>query len=171
MRAAQAHYGAADTAARVEAMDVQDERLSGREKQFIEACDSFYMATVNEDGWPYLQYRGGPTGFLKVIDEETLAYADFGGNRQYISTGNLRHDDRAAIFLMDYPHRARLKLMLRTQVFDADERPDLLEQVRDPVYKARIERVVQFKLEAFDWNCPQHITPRFTQAELSEMQD
>ncbi|MFT7679457.1 MAG: putative pyridoxine 5'-phosphate oxidase superfamily flavin-nucleotide-binding protein [Planctomycetota bacterium] len=171
VRAAQADHGAAEVAARVEAMQVQDDRFSENEKLFIRARDSFYMASVNEDGWPYIQHRGGPLGFLKVTGDRSLAFADFSGNRQYISTGNIRHDDRVALFLMDYPNRTRLKLMLRSEILDAAEHPDLLELVQDSSYKARIERIVQFKLEAFDWNCPQHITPRFTEQEWSERQD
>jgi hypothetical protein len=166
---AQRHYGSRSTAAKVEAWDLDDEHLSADEVRFIAARDSFYMATVNEDGWPYLQFRGGPPGFLRALDERTLGYADFRGNRQYISMGNLRADDRVSLFFMDYPGRRRLKLMARTEVFDADERPDLVERLADPTYKARVERVILFHVVAFDWNCPQHITPRFTQRELDEL--
>jgi predicted pyridoxine 5'-phosphate oxidase superfamily flavin-nucleotide-binding protein len=167
---AQAHYGSRETAAKVEAWDVDDERLSAREARFVSARDSFFMATVNENGWPYLQFRGGPPGFLQVLDEKTLGYADFRGNRQYISTGNLRKDDRVALFFMDYPNRQRLKLMARTEVFDAEDRPDLVERLEASGYGARIERVVVFHVVAFDWNCPQHITPRFTEEELALLQ-
>ena len=166
VRKAQEHYGSREVAAEVEAWDVTDDRLSEREASFIAERDSFYMASVNQDGWPYVQYRGGPKGFLKVLDETTLAYADFRGNRQYISTGNLRADDRTALFFMDYPRRQRLKLMARAEIVDAADRPDLVEEVADPSYRARVERVVVFHVVAFDWNCPQHITPRFTIEEL-----
>ena len=166
VRKAQEHYGSREVAAKVEAWDVTDDRLSEREASFIAERDSFYMASVNQDGWPYVQYRGGPKGFLKVLDETTLAYADFRGNRQYISTGNLRADDRTALFFMDYPRRQRLKLMARAEIVDAADRPDLVEEVADPSYRARVERVVVFHVVAFDWNCPQHITPRFTIEEL-----
>ncbi len=164
---AQADFGS-QAASRMAGWDLDDEHLTAEEAQFIAARDSFYMATVNEDDWPYLQFRGGPPGFLKVLDERTLAYADFCGNQQYISTGNLRKNDRVALFFMDYPNRRRLKLIARTEVFNATARPDLLEQVRDPSYRARIERVVLFHVVAFDWNCPQHITPRFSEKEWSD---
>ena len=167
VKAAQEHNGARATGEKVEAWDIDDEHLSDTETAFLAERDSFYMATVNEDGWPYVQFRGGPKGFLKVLDEKTLGYADFRGNRQYISTGNLRANDRVALFFMDYPHQRRLKLLAHTEVFDASERPDLLPALEDPDYRARIERVVLFHVVAFDWNCPQHITPRFT---LEEMQ-
>ena len=167
----QTHYGSRETAAKVEAWEVDDEHLTMREAGFIAERDGFYMATVNSDGWPYLQFRGGPTGFLKVLDDQTLAYADFRGNRQYISMGNLRTDERTALFFMDYAGRQRLKVMARSEVADAAERPDLLEQVTDPSYKARIERVVVFHVVAFDWNCPQHITPRFTEDEFAALRE
>ena len=167
VKEAQAHFGSRATAAKVAAWEIDDEHLSNDDATFISERDSFYMATVNEDGWPYVQFRGGPRGFLKVLDDRTLAYADFRGNKQYISTGNLRHDDRVSLFFMDYPNRRRLKLMARTEVFDAVDRSDLLAQLEDQDYAARIERVVLFHVVAFDWNCPQHITPRFTEEELA----
>ena len=167
VKQAQEHYGSRQTAAKVEAWDVDDEHLSAEERGFIAERDGFYMATVGEGGWPYVQFRGGPKGFLKVLDDTTLAFADFRGNRQYISTGNLRHDDRVALFLMDYPNRRRLKLLAHTEIVDAEDRPDLLQRLEDPDYRARIERLVLFRVVAFDWNCPQHITPRFTEAELA----
>jgi hypothetical protein len=167
---AQTHFGARQAAAKVEAWDMDDEHLSDEEASFIAERDSFYMATVNEDGWPYLQFRGGPKGFLKVLDDQTLGYADFRGNRQYISTGNLRQNDRVSLFFMDYVNRRRLKLMAHTEVFDVADRPDLLPLLEDPSYAARIERIVLFRVVAFDWNCPQHITPRITAEELAERQ-
>jgi len=167
----QTDYGSRATAAKVEAWEIDDEHLSERESEFIAQRDGFYMATVNEDGWPYMQFRGGPEGFLKVLDASTLAFADFRGNKQYVSMGNLRHDDRVALFFMDYPGRQRLKMMARTEVFDAAERPDLLAQVKDPDYSARVERVVLLHVVAFDWNCPQHITPRFTEQEFAAAKD
>ena len=164
VKAAQEHYGARSSAAKVESWSIEDQRLSAIESDFIEQRDSFYMATVNEAGWPYVQHRGGPPGFLKVIDDQTFGFADFRGNRQYISAGNLRHDDRAALFLMDYAHRRRLKLMVRSESFDVDKRPDLADLIV-PEYGALTERYVLFHVVAFDWNCPQHITPRLTEAE------
>ena len=167
VKATQEHYGVRAQAAKVERWDVDDQRLSDRERAFISQRDGFYMATVNEDGWPYVQFRGGPTGFLRVLDETQLGYADFRGNLQYISMGNLRADDRVSLFFMDYPNRSRLKMMARTEVFDATERPELASKLALPDHDARIERVVLFHVVAFDWNCPQHITPRFTEEELA----
>lgn len=143
-------------------------RFTDSETAFIAARDSFYMATVSETGWPYVQHRGGPSGFLKVVDEQTLAFADYRGNRQYISTGNLAADGRACLFLVDYPHRARLKIYARAETLGLDEDPALTALVTMPNYKAKLERIFRLRLEAFDWNCPQHITPRFTEAEIAQ---
>lgn len=143
------------------------DRFTEAEAQFIGSRDSFYMATVSETGWPYVQHRGGPAGFLKLVDDRTLAVADYRGNRQYISTGNLGTNDRACLFLMDYPRRARLKIYARAEVVQLEDDPSLVELVTVPGYKARLERMFRFRLEAFDWNCAQHITPRFTERELA----
>ena len=141
-------------------------RFTENERAFIAQRDSFYMATVSETGWPYIQHRGGPEGFLKVIDETTLAFADYRGNRQYISVGNLTADDRAALILMDYAGRARLKIYAHVEAAPLDEDPDLATQTATPGYKGKPERLMKLHLEAFDWNCPQHITPRFTGGEI-----
>ena len=140
--------------------------LGKQEANFIHARDSFYMATVNEAGWPYLQFRGGTAGFIKVINDKTLGYADFRGNTQYISMGNLTKNDRVALFFMDYPNRTRLKLLGRARFEDASDNPELVARLEMPNYRARVERAVIITIEAFDWNCPQHITPRFSQEEL-----
>jgi predicted pyridoxine 5'-phosphate oxidase superfamily flavin-nucleotide-binding protein len=142
------------------------DRITEHEASFIGARDSFYIATVSEGGWPYVQHRGGPAGFLKVIDEHTLAFADYRGNRQYISVGNVAANDRACLFLMDYAHRARMKIYVRVEALAVDADPALTAQVTVPGYKAKIERVFRLRLEAFDWNCSQHITPRFTEEEV-----
>jgi predicted pyridoxine 5'-phosphate oxidase superfamily flavin-nucleotide-binding protein len=170
VKARQEHQGVRETARRMEEAPVEDTRLSEREAGFIAQRDSFYMATVLQNGWPYLQHRGGPKGFLKVIDDQTLAFADFRGNLQYVSTGSVQRDDRVALFFMDYPNKQRLKLMAHAEVIDADDDPDLVAAVEDPDYRARIERVVVLKVEAFDWNCPQHITPRFTADEIHALE-
>ncbi len=146
----------------------QFDRFTLDEAAFIARRDSFYMATVSETGWPYIQHRGGPPGFLKVVDDNTLAFADYRGNRQYISVGNLGADERAALILMDYTHRARLKILAHVEVVPLDAEPDLTALVAAPGYKARPERILRLHLDAFDWNCPQHITPRFTEAEVAE---
>ncbi len=141
--------------------------LTAREMPFIESRDGFYMATVGENGWPYVQFRGGPKGFLKVVDNTTLGYADFRGNMQYISVGNLNATRKAALFLMDYPTQRRLKIWAETEVLDADQNPELRQKLIMPDYKARVERIIVFQVQAYDWNCPQHITPRYTTEEFS----
>ncbi len=143
------------------------DRFTDHERAFISARDSFYIATVGETGWPYVQHRGGPPGFLKVVDETTLAFGDYRGNRQYISTGNLAANDRACLFLVDYPHRARLKIYAHVVEVALDADPALTALVAMPGSKAKVERIFRMSLSAFDWNCPQHITPRFTEAELA----
>jgi predicted pyridoxine 5'-phosphate oxidase superfamily flavin-nucleotide-binding protein len=144
------------------------DRFGPDEAAFIGARDSFYMATVGETGWPYVQHRGGKPGFLKVLDEKTLAFPDYRGNVQYLTVGNLSSDDRVALILVDYPHRARMKVLARAEIASVQERPDLASRVVDPDDKARVERIVMLHLVTFDWNCPQHITPRYTEAEINE---
>jgi predicted pyridoxine 5'-phosphate oxidase superfamily flavin-nucleotide-binding protein len=145
---------------------LRNDRLGPAEQQFINGRDGIYLASVSETGWPYVQFRGGPAGFLRVIDDTTLGYADFRGNRQYLTVGNVQLNDRVSLFLMDYAHQRRLKIMGRMRVIDVQDDPALAEQLAVPGYAGRVERAVLIKVEAFDWNCPQHITPRFTQAEL-----
>ncbi len=132
---------------------------------FLAERDSFYLATASAEGRPYIQHRGGPKGFLKVLDDKRLAFADFGGNRQYISAGNLSENDRASIFLMDYPNRRRIKLWGRARVVEDD--PELLERLLTPGYGAKPERAIVFEVEAWDVNCPQHITPRYTEDQIA----
>ena len=141
------------------------DRFTPNEAAFIAARDSFYVATVSESGWPYVQHRGGPRGFLKVVDEKTMAFADYRGNRQYISVGNLDANSRAALILVDYAARARLKIYAHVEAVPIDN--DLAALVTEPDYRAKPERVFVLRLAAFDWNCPQHITPRFTEAEVA----
>lgn len=144
------------------------DRFTPNEAAFIAERDSFYMATVSETLWPYVQHRGGARGFLKLLDETTLAFADYRGNRQYISTGNLLTNDRACLFLMDYPRRARLKIYVRVEVIALDADEALTKLVHDAEYRAKPERIYKLHLQNFDWNCSQHITPRFTEAEVTE---
>ena len=146
--------------------DAYGRLLGPQEAAFLDERDSFYLASVSETGWPYVQHRGGPAGFLKVLDEKTLGWADFAGNRQYISMGNVAMDDRVALIVMDYARRGRIKIMGRLTVHEAKDRPDLREVLAVPGYRARIERIVLVAVEAFDWNCPQHIQPRFSAAEI-----
>lgn len=168
VRAQQEKYGSRRSYARME-KTVRGTELSEAEAEFIAARDGFYMATVGETGYPYVQFRGGPQGFLKVLDAKTLAYADFRGNRQYISVGNLNGNDRAALILMDYAQPRRLKIYARIEVIEAKDAPALIAQLQAPEYEAEIERAMILHVEAFDWNCPQHITPRFTLAEVREL--
>ena len=132
---------------------------------FLAQRDSFYLATASAEGQPYIQHRGGPKGFLKVLDERTLAFADFAGNRQYISAGNLSENDRAQIFLMDYANRQRIKIWGRARVVEDD--PALLARLADPEYKGRPERAIVFEIAAWDVNCPQHITRRYTEDQVA----
>lgn len=168
VRAAQEANGSRSTYASMEGATGPD-RLGPREIGFIAERDSFYFASVTETGWPYVQHRGGPPGFVKRLDERTLAFADFRGNRQYVSLGNASAADRVALFFMDYPNRARLKLLGHMRAVDIDAHPELGATLKDPEYKARIERAFVITVEAYDWNCPQHITPRYTLAELEPM--
>ncbi len=169
VKAAQEHYGTRRNYARFEGGEPDFHGLTDAENDFIEARDGFYMATVGENGQPYIQFRGGPKGFLKVLDDRTLGYADFRGNLQYISVGNLGANDRAALFLMDYANQARLKILARVDVKDAKDAPDLIEKLTMPDYKAKVERAMILHVEAFGWNCPQHITPRYTIDEVRAM--
>jgi predicted pyridoxine 5'-phosphate oxidase superfamily flavin-nucleotide-binding protein len=143
--------------------------LGPAETEFLTTRDSFYWATTGETGWPYIQHRGGPRGFLKVIDDHTLALGDFRGNKQYISTGNLLTDSRVAMIMVDYPEQARLKILGRVDIKEGDAAREWMERVRVPGYKATIERVFVIHIEAFDWNCPQHITPRYTAEEIQSV--
>ena len=141
--------------------------LGEEETQFLHDADTVFLATVNADGWPYVQHRGGPRGFLRVLSPARIAFADYRGNRQFVSAGNVASDDRAALIVMDYAHRRRLKLFGRLHFEPVDSAaPALLAAVHQPDYRARIERVATITVEAFDWNCPQHIRPRFTADEV-----
>lgn len=142
--------------------------LSEQEGQFIESRDSFYMASVSETLWPYVQHRGGPKGFMRVLDSSTIGFADFSGNRQYVSLGNFRLNDRVALFFMDYASRRRLKLMGRIQLVPETDW-ETLAKLEVTGYRARVERGFLIRVEAFDWNCPQHITPRYTEAEIGQV--
>ena len=142
--------------------------LTWKEKGFVARRDGFYLASVGENGWPYLQFRGGPPGFLRVLEDNVLAFADFRGNGQFISAGNFDATGKAVLFLMDYAKRERLKIWARAVVLRASDHPDLLAKVALPDYDATVQRIFKFTVEAFDWNCPQHITQRYTLAEVKE---
>ena len=167
LKNAQTLYGSREANQGFEHAEDARNDLTEREAEFIAARDSFYQATVSETGWPYVQHRGGLTGFLQVLDANTIGYADFRGNRQYVSVGNLAANDKISLILMDYANRRRLKIWGRVQIVHADENPELIAKLENPAYRARVERAVVIKVEAWDWNCPQHITQRFTQADIN----
>jgi len=164
----QEQHGSRRQYERLECTAAAQPRLGPDEAAFLAERDSFYWATTGETGWPYVQHRGGPKGFLKVVDEHTLALADFRGNKQYVSTGNLLTDNRVAMILVDYPQQARLKILGRVEVLEGEAARDWIPRVRVPGYKATIERVFVVHVEAFDWNCPQHITPRYTAEQVQD---
>ena len=171
VKAARARYGSVAQYARVDGTadpegEPRYDRLGPAEQDFIMGRDGFYLASISETGWPYVQYRGGPPGFLRVLDEHTLGYAEFRGNRQYITAGNVAGSDRVSLFLMDYAHQRRLKLFGHLRLTEAEADPALVARLAMPGYEATIERAALIQIEAFDWNCPQHITPRFTEAEI-----
>jgi predicted pyridoxine 5'-phosphate oxidase superfamily flavin-nucleotide-binding protein len=166
----QQQHGSRDAYRRVEQSSEPGDRLGEMERAFIRERDGFYMATVMETGWPYIQYRGGESGFLRVMDDRTIGFADLRGNKQYISMGNLQHDDRVALFLMDYARQSRLKILGRAEVHENDTQAKSLKaQLTVPSEKTPTERAVVIHVEAFDWNCPQHITPRYTERELGQI--
>jgi predicted pyridoxine 5'-phosphate oxidase superfamily flavin-nucleotide-binding protein len=166
----QEQHGSRKLYERVEHSSDLGDRLGPFEQDFIKGLDGFYLASVTETGWPYIQYRGGSKGFLRILDERTIGFADLRGNKQYISLGNMQHDNRVALFLMDYPRQARLKILGRVEVHEGDaEAKALIEKLRDPEERTPVERALIIHVEAFDWNCPQHITPRYTEEELSEI--
>ena len=166
----QVKHGSRGAYERVENSFIPGSRLGVDEQTMIRTRDSFYMASVSETGWPYIQHRGGPKGFLRVLDDQTIGFADLRGNKQYISLGNLQHDDRVALFLMDYPSQSRLKILGHVEIHEDDATArELLETLRMSEEKTPAERAVLIRVEAFDWNCQQHITPRYTQEQLSEI--
>lgn len=167
VKAAQARNGAAELWTDFKGNRAFD-RFTDGEFAFIAERDSFYMATVSETGWPYVQHRGGPHGFLRMIDDRTLAFADFAGNRQYISLGNLGGDARVSLILMDYANRRRLKIFAHAEVKSLTDDPDLAAKIATPGYRGKAERAFVLHLDAFDWNCPQHITQRFDATDVAE---
>jgi predicted pyridoxine 5'-phosphate oxidase superfamily flavin-nucleotide-binding protein len=168
VRLMQERHGSRAQYARLQENGSPNDTLGPQEAAFLARADGFYLSTVSETGWPYVQHRGGPAGFLKVLSPTRIAFADFRGNVQYVSAGNALHDDRVAMIVMDYANRRRLKLLGHlTFVAVSDADPDLVSAVELPGYRARIERVALIDVVAFDWNCPQHITVRFTEAQLA----
>jgi predicted pyridoxine 5'-phosphate oxidase superfamily flavin-nucleotide-binding protein len=168
VRKMQEDYGTRALYEKFEARASPQSILTTREKEFVAHRDAFYLASVGENGWPYLQFRGGPPGFLRVLNGNVLAFADFRGNGQFISAGNFDATGKSVLFLMDYARRKRLKIWAEAVVLRASDHPDILAQVALPDYDASVERIFKFTVEAFDWNCPQHITQRYTLAEVKE---
>lgn len=160
----QERFGSRAAYARMAREGRAGDALGPMEREFVGFRDSFYMATVTPDGWPYVQHRGGPKGFLRVLDDRTLAFADFAGNAQYITAGNLETNDRVSLFLMDYPNQARLKVIGHARIVEGDAALETKVAVQG--YPARTQRVIVLDVVGFDWNCSQHITPRWTEAEV-----
>jgi predicted pyridoxine 5'-phosphate oxidase superfamily flavin-nucleotide-binding protein len=169
VKAAQTRYGSRESNLRFDLSNDPGNELGSQEIAFVESRDSFYMATISENGWPYVQHRGGPAGFIRVLDKRTIAFADFKGNRQYISVGNLNANDRVSLILMDYANRRRLKLWGIAHIIHEQEEPELLADLALANYRARVERGIIIQIEAAEWNCPQHITPRYSEAEVDEL--
>jgi predicted pyridoxine 5'-phosphate oxidase superfamily flavin-nucleotide-binding protein len=167
VKAAQERMGSRGAYARLERGGIESDELGADERAFLSERDSFYMATVGESGWPYIQHRGGPKGFVQVLDPRTIAFADLRGNRQYISVGNVAGDDRVALIFVDYPNRARLKVLARARIVTRADDPETFARVAARFGSA--ERVFVLSVEGLDWNCPQHITPRFTEDEAREI--
>lgn len=167
IKAEQIAHGSRELYARSEgAPDVPDP-ITEIEAAFISDRDSFYLSTVGETGWPYLQHRGGPRGFVKILNENALGMADFRGNRQYISVGNLQSDDRASLFFMDYANKRRLKALAHVKRVDLGEGSDLADKLALPNYRVKVEHALIFTIAAFEWNCPAHITPRYSEAQIA----
>jgi len=163
----QSEHGSRRQYERMETALAGQNKLGPDEQQFISLRDSFYMASVSETGWPYIQHRGGPPGFVHILRPDLIGFADLRGNKQYISLGNLKHDDRVALFFMDYPNQTRLKILGHAEIHEHDDlAPMLLEQLRTTEPNAVVERAILIHVSGFNWNCPQHITPRYTLAEL-----
>ncbi len=167
VKALQQKYGSRTSYERMEKRQVID-GLSENEVNFIRERDSFYMATIGENGFPYIQHRGGPKGFLKVIDLNTIGFIDFTGNKQYISVGNLATNKNTSLILMDYAAQARLKIYARVEIVALNAKPEWTNLFTLENYAARPERILVLYIEAYDWNCPQHITPRYTAQEVEE---
>lgn len=168
IKSIQDKLGSRETYERVEKMSYVD-GLTPIEAEFVSQMDSFYMASSGENGFPYIQHRGGPKGFIKVIDPQTIGIVDFTGNRQYISVGNITINPKVSLILVSYPFRARLKMYAEAEIVEIKDRPDLFELLKPTDYKFKPERLLLFHIKAYDWNCPQHITPKYTKDEIEEL--
>lgn len=164
-KALQEEFGSRDIYERAEKHNVVT-GLTHNEIVFIGNQDHFYMASIGENGYPYIQHRGGPKGFIKPLDDQTLAFVDFSGNKQYVSAGNIETNPNVALIMISYPHRARLKIYAKAQIVKLAEDRELFARIDPPDYKHRAERIFKLVVQAYDWNCPQHITPRYTIEEI-----
>jgi len=169
VKAVQARYGSRNAYAKFDLDDNNRDYLSDFEARFLAERDSFYLGSVSENGWPYIQHRGGPKGFIKMLDNKTIGFADFRGNKQYISVGNLSADNRVFLFFMDYPNRKRLKIWARAKIVYEEEDAKLIARLALPAYPAKVEQGIIMTIEALDWNCPQHITPRYSKADVEQL--
>jgi len=168
VKAAQAQRGSRESYARFEGSGPENDSVTPEIEAFIAQLDGFYLGTLGSNGYPYIQFRGGYPGFLKVLDSKTLGFADFRGNAQYVTVGNLSENDKAFLFLMDYRHRQRFKIWGRASVVEGDRQ--LMERLRVPADDSEPERAILFHLEAWNWNCPQHIPLRYSEAEVRALQ-
>lgn len=168
VKAAQAQRGSRETYARFEKSGPENDSVTPEIEAFITQLDGFYLGTISSNGYPYIQFRGGYPGFLKVLDTKTLGYADFRGNAQYVTVGNLSENDKAFLFLMDYRHQKRLKIWGRASILEGDRQ--LIERLQVPEDDSETERVILFQIEAWNWNCPQHIPRRYSEAEVRALQ-
>ncbi len=164
----QEQYGSRKSYARMERGEDYNNVLGVAEIQFIVNCDSFYMASVNEEGWPYIQHRGGPKGFIKIIDEKTIGFSDFSGNKQYISVGNFKTNNKVSLFFMDYKNRRRLKMIGHIQIVEEAD-SEIRRKLEPDNYTAHVERGLIITILGFDWNCPQHITQRYTREDIQPL--
>ena len=166
VKALQERWGSRSAYSRLESGPLTNNQLGPEEIAFIEAQDSFFLASLNDSGWPYIQHRGGPPGFLKVLENGQLGFPDFKGNRQYLSFGNILKNPRVSLFLIDYPARARLKIFGRAKLVEGESLPDPLRKIENEPGASPIERGLIIQVEAFHWNCPKYIVPRFTEEQV-----
>jgi uncharacterized protein len=166
VKALQERWGSRSAYCRLESGPLTNNQLGPEEIAFIEAQDSFFLASLNDSGWPYIQHRGGQPGFLKVLENNQLGFPDFKGNRQYLSFGNILKNPRVSLFLIDYPARARLKIFGHAKLVEGDSLPDALRKIENDPEAPPVERGIIIQVEAFHWNCPKYIVPRFTEEQV-----
>ena len=171
VKALQVRYGSRNAYSGLAFDKNKSDRLTELEINFLSECDSFYLGTVGENGWPYIQHRGGSKGVLQVLDDRTITFVDFKGNQQYISLGNINANEKVSLFVMDYPNRRRLKIWARARLVDENINAELIARFNNPEYPARVDRAVILSIEAIDWNCPKYITQRYSNEEIAQLID